>query len=120
MITTNQFRDFLFDALPQIQHLFFNQTNGFRECFIVLAAGIFRSPVFQMRARRELWTQKRAALANTRIVLPGTGANYSFSFALILQIICVMVPMGQKLHQVLGLNRIFTKRPMMVDVSMML
>ena len=42
---------------------------------------------------------------------------YSFSFALILQIICVMVPIGQKLHQVLGLHRAFTTKPMIVDVS---
>ena len=46
--------------------------------------------------------------------------HYSFSFALILQIIWVMVPMGQKLHQVLGLNRVFTARPIMVEVSMTL
>ena len=45
---------------------------------------------------------------------------YSFSFALILQIIWVIVPMGQKLHQVLGLKSVFTTRPMMVDVSIRL
>ena len=28
-----------------------------------------------------------------------------------------MVPMGQKVHQVLGLNRAITTRPMMVEVS---
>ena len=42
---------------------------------------------------------------------------YSFSPALILQIIWVMVPMGQKLHQVLGLNSPITTRPMMVEVA---
>ena len=46
--------------------------------------------------------------------------HHSFSFALILQIIWVMVPMGQKVHQVRGLNRAMTKRPMMVEVSIML
>ena len=45
---------------------------------------------------------------------------YSFCPALSLQIIWVMVPMGQKLHQVRGLYRVFTTRPMMVEVSMML
>ena len=50
----------------------------------------------------------------------GCFLHHSFSFALILQIIWVMVPMGQKLHQVLGLNRTFTTKPMMVEVSMML
>ena len=45
---------------------------------------------------------------------------YSFSFAFSLQIIWVMIPMGQKLHQVPGLNRTFTTKPMMVDVSIML
>ena len=50
----------------------------------------------------------------------GNFLQYSFSFALILQIICVMVPIGQKLHQVLGLNRVFTTTPMMVEVSIML
>ena len=45
---------------------------------------------------------------------------YSFCPALSLQIIWVMVPMGQKLHQVRGLYRVFTARPMMVEVSMML
>ena len=33
-----------------------------------------------------------------------------------MQIIWVMVPMGQKVHQVLGLNRAITTRPMMVEV----
>ena len=46
--------------------------------------------------------------------------GYRVSFALILQIIWVMVPMGQKLHQVLGFHRVFTTRPMMVEVSMRL
>ena len=45
---------------------------------------------------------------------------YSFSLALILQIIWVMVPMGQKLHQALGFHRVFTTRPMMVEVSIRL
>ena len=43
-----------------------------------------------------------------------------FSFALILQIIWVMVPMGQKLHQVLGFHRVFTTSPMMVEASIRL
>ena len=37
-----------------------------------------------------------------------------------LQIIWVMVPIGQKLHQVLGLNNTLTARPMMVEVSIRL
>ena len=45
---------------------------------------------------------------------------YSFSPALILQIIWVMVPMGQKLHQVRGLNRKFMANPIMVEVSIRL
>ena len=45
---------------------------------------------------------------------------HSLSFALILQIIWVMVPMGQKLHQLLGFQRAFTARPMMVEVSIRL
>ena len=44
----------------------------------------------------------------------------SFSFALILQIVWVMVPMGQKLHQVLGFHKAFTTRPMIVEVSIRL
>lgn len=46
--------------------------------------------------------------------------RYSFSCALILQIIWVIVPMGQKLHQVRGLKRVFTTRPMIVEVSIRL
>ena len=46
--------------------------------------------------------------------------HHSFSFALILQIIWVMVPMGQKLHQVRGLKSMFTAKPMMVEVSIRL
>ena len=45
---------------------------------------------------------------------------HSFSPAFSLQIIWVMVPMGEKLPQTLGWNRIFTAKPMMVEVSMML
>ena len=39
---------------------------------------------------------------------------------LILQMPCVMVPMGQKAHQLLGLNRTITMSPMSVDVSIRL
>ena len=46
--------------------------------------------------------------------------HHSFSLALILQIIWVMVPMGQKLHQVRGLKRKFMTKPMMVEVSIRL
>ena len=43
-----------------------------------------------------------------------------YGLVLMRQISWVMVPIGQKLHQVRGLNRTFTARPMMVEVSMML
>ena len=43
-----------------------------------------------------------------------------YGLVLMRQISWVMVPIGQKLHQVRGLNSTFTARPMMVEVSMML
>lgn len=45
---------------------------------------------------------------------------YSRSPALRRQIIWVMVPMGQKAHQVRGLNNAMTTSPMMVEVSIIL
>ena len=51
---------------------------------------------------------------------PIPGDDYKGCFALILQIIWVIVPMGQKLHQILGLNTVFTTRPMMVEIRIRL
>ena len=71
---------------------------------------------------RQLLAQSFCDLASAGIVYADKGNlfHYNFSLALILQIIWVMVPIGQKLHQVRGLNRIFTIKPIMVDVSIRL
>ena len=39
----------------QYDKLFFDQTDGFQEGFVALAAGIFQTPVFPMGAGRLLW-----------------------------------------------------------------
>lgn len=39
---------------------------------------------------------------------------------MILQIIWVIVPMGQMMHQVLGLNSVFNTMPIIVEVSIRL
>ena len=59
-------------------------------------------------------------LGEKAIIFCGFYGLVSSGRALMRQISWVMVPMGQKLHQHLGLNRTFTARPMMVEVSMML
>ena len=71
---------------------------------------------------RQLLAQSFRNLAAAGIMNADKGDFFqnSFSFALILQIIWVMVPMGQKLHQVRGLKRMFTAKPMMVEVSIRL
>ena len=70
----------------------------------------------------QFFAQRLCNLAAAGIVNAEKGGFFyhSFSLALILQIIWVMVPMGQKLHQALGLKRVFTTRPMMVEVSIRL
>ena len=59
-------------------------------------------------------------LGEKAIIFCGFYGLFSSGRALMRQISWVMVPIGQKLHQHLGLNRTFTARPMMVEVSMML
>ena len=59
-------------------------------------------------------------LGEKAIIFCGFYRFVSSGRALRWQISWVMVPIGQKLHQVLGLNSTFTARPMMVEVSMML
>ena len=46
--------------------------------------------------------------------------NFSQAYRLILQIICVIVPIGQKVHQVLGLNSAITAKPSSIEVSITL
>lgn len=41
--------------------------------------------------------------------------NFSQAYRLILQIICVIVPIGQKVHQVLGLNNAITTKPSSIE-----
>ena len=41
-------------------------------------------------------------------------------YCFILQIICVIVPIGQKVHQVLGLNSAITTKPSSIEVSITL
>ena len=59
-------------------------------------------------------------LGEKAIIFCGFYRFVSLGRALRWQISWVMVPIGQKLHQHLGLNSTFTARPMMVEVSMML
>ena len=59
-------------------------------------------------------------LGEKAIIFCGFYRLFSSGRALMRQISWVMVPIGQKLHQVRGLNSMFTARPMMVEVSMML
>ena len=55
-----------------------------------------------------------------------TGGHFSYackffaSYFFILQIICVIVPIGQKVHQVLGLNSAITTKPSSIEVSITL
>ena len=46
--------------------------------------------------------------------------NFSASYFFILQIICVIVPIGQKVHQVLGLYSAITTKPSSIEVSITL
>ena len=90
----------------------------------------FRSRIFSSIARIAAMNapsslpvgSSRPHLAAAGIVNADKGnfLHHSFSLAFSLQIIWVMVPMGQKVHQVRGLNRAITARPMMVEVSIRL
>ena len=42
-------------------------------------------------------------------------AIFFASYFFILQIICVIVPIGQKVHQVLGLNSAITTKPSSIE-----
>ena len=46
--------------------------------------------------------------------------SHHFALFLNLQIACVIVPIGQKAHHVLGLKKIITIRPIRSDVSIRL
>ena len=60
-------------------------------------------------------------LAGKKIVVIGDNSpRWLCTYLAALASGCVIVPMGQKLHQVLGLNKAMTTNPIMVEVSIIL